>query len=136
DLCLTLQSTGLRNLVCASAHLKTSPAESAETSDSNDPERAVLLEKWPAAFANPDRFYPAWCDRRTGDYRLRTDVSDHRQRAAALEFYIDVPTHFRLKSGYLRMRGWCFSPTKSLRHVRLAFPQFELFGRYGTSRPD
>ena len=52
------------------------------------------------------------------------------------EIYIDAPDSFVLPGRYLRMRGWCFLPGTPFSRMRLVLPDRELFGRYGTFRPD
>jgi glycosyltransferase involved in cell wall biosynthesis len=135
DLCLTLRNRGKRNLICASARLQLTAPDSNKPAAENTEERRRLYSKWPSAFESRDPYFPAAFDRRSGDYRLRTDRTSE-SLSDTPKVFIDVPARFELRGGYLRMRGWCFSTQLTFQQVRLVLDATELFGRYGTHRPD
>jgi glycosyltransferase involved in cell wall biosynthesis len=135
DLCLTLRSLGKRNLVSANARLQSTAPASNDAATHNADARSRLFSKWRSAFESRDPYYPAAFDRRSGDYLLRTDrVSE--SLSDTLNVFIDVPTRFDLRGGYLRMRGWCYSTQLTFQQVRIVLEETAIFGRYGTYRPD
>ncbi|MEO6003584.1 MAG: glycosyltransferase [Opitutus sp.] len=136
DLCLALHTSGRRNVICASARLQEQRSSAPTSIAPALYASAELQDKWRTLFDQDDPFYPALSNRRTGDYRLRTDVAPPAERSKSLHHYVDVPRDFTLPGGFLRMRGWCYSTALRLQQVRLVVPTATIFGRYGTHRPD
>lgn len=135
DLCLTLRSRGKRNLICANARLQSTPEAGSEPATQNTGTPGQLFSKWRRTFESRDPYYPAAFDRKRGDYLLRTDRTSE-SLSDSLHVYIDVPAGFELRGGYLRMRGWCYSPQFMFQQVRIVLKETAIFGRYGTHRPD
>lgn len=138
DLCLRLQAAGFRNRVAASVRLRTGCPESLrEASGEGWPSFAG---RWRDRLRLPDPYYNLHFDPAAGDYRLARQPGlqpgPGQIPQALLRYHIDAPATFRLRSPFLRMHGWCFSPGRQLQAVRLRLPDRELPGNYGTGRPD
>jgi glycosyltransferase involved in cell wall biosynthesis len=138
DLCLRLEAAGRYNRVAAAVRIAAPyPSDHAEDLAADWP---AFSRRWPFRLARPDRYFNPHFDLKAGDYRLAERSTDQiRPRApfgAALQFHIDAPTSFALPGRFLRLRGWCFVPGARLKGVRLKLPAMEIFGLYGTGRPD
>jgi glycosyltransferase involved in cell wall biosynthesis len=138
DLCLRLEAAGRYNRVAAAVRIATPFSwDQAEDLAAYWP---AFSRRWQYRLSQPDRFFNPHFDLAAGDYRLAARSTDLVQPGAPsnapLQVYIDAPANFILASRFLRLRGWCFVPGAKLQGVRLKLPAMEIFGLYGTHRPD
>jgi hypothetical protein len=138
DLCLRLEAAGRYNRVAAAVRIAT-PFLS-DRIDDLTADWPAFSRRWQHRLSRPDRFFNPHFDPAAGDYHLAARFTGllrpETPSDAPLQVYIDAPENFRLASRFLRLRGWCFSPRMKLQAVRLKLPAMEIFGLYGTHRPD
>ncbi len=138
DLCLRLEASGRYNRVAAAVRISTPfPWDQPEDLAADWP---AFSRRWQFRLSQPDRFYNPHFELAAGDYCLAARstglIHPGAPSEAPLRVYIDAPANFTLPGRFLRLRGWCFAPGEKLRAVRLKLPAMEIFGLYGTNRPD